>query len=118
MRTPQSALRLRRVHFTRNNRASWLIPRDAELAESAPRAGVEESDVLRDSEEGRGEGVDGAGGLDECGEGGGGGEFVWGRRKVMTGHLADFCGNRLDEALIHANNPGAVPCPVPTVVCG
>lgn len=93
-------LGLGRVHFARHDGASGLVLGEAELAEAAAGAGAEEADVLRDLEEGGGDGVEGAGGLNEGVVGGEGFEFVGRGGEVLSGHLGDFRGDGLGEALV------------------
>ena len=93
-------LGLGRVHLSGHDGASGLVLGEAELAEAAAGAGSQEANVLRDLEEGRGDGVEGAGGLDEGVVGGEGFEFVGGGGEVLSGHLGHFGGDGLGKAFV------------------
>lgn len=92
-------LALRGVDLAGHDGGAGLVLRQLELAETATRAGSEEADVLGDLEEGGGEGVELAVGLDDGVVGSEGLELVGGGDELVAGHLGDLGGNVLGETL-------------------
>jgi len=101
LRTDHSqSLTLSWVDLSGHDGASRLVFGQGEFTQSATRTGTEVSDVLGDLEQGRGEGVQRAGCLDDGVMRGQGFELVGGGLELGAGHLADFRSNGLGEALV------------------
>ena len=76
-----------------------LVLGQLQLTKTAAGTGAEETDVLGDLEEGGGESVELAVGLDNGVVGGKGLELVGGSDELVAGHLGDLSGDVLGEAL-------------------
>lgn len=92
-------LALSRVDLAGHDGAAGLVLGELELGETAAGAGAEETDVLGDLEEGDGDGVELAVGLDDGVVGGEGLKLVGRGDELGAGHLGDLLGNALGEAL-------------------
>lgn len=92
------SLTLRGVDLPRHDRRARLVLREVQFAQSAAGSGAQESNILCDFEERAGEGVEGAGGLDDGVVRGEGFELVRGGLEVGAGHFADFGGDGFGKA--------------------
>lgn len=92
-------LALRGVDLAGHDGAAGLVLGELELGETAAGTGAEETDVLCDLEEGDGEGVELAVGLDDGVVGGKSLELVGSSDELGAGHLGDLLSDALSEAL-------------------
>jgi hypothetical protein len=87
------------VDLSGHDRRAGLVLGQAQLTKTTARAGAQVADILGDLEEGTGEGVEGAGGLDNGIVGSQNLELVGGGLELSSSQLADLSSDSLIEAL-------------------
>jgi hypothetical protein len=87
------------VDLSGHNRRAGLVLGQAQLAQAAARAGTQVAHILGNLEEGGGQGVEGAGGLDNRIVGSQNLELVGGGLELGAGQLGDLSSDGLVEAL-------------------